>query len=150
MKSEHGRSCNDSSMGGGGGTQPRAPSATATVNEELGGSERDGDGGGRGGGLAGGHGGVGMRVVAHVSHQALVAITPHLDCCDGCCAKQLMAADLGPAFDLWQPTWAPPSAKNGFGVRKRFTSVLPVGVRDLTSESLLAALFLDGSSCGVG
>ena len=63
-------------MGGGGGTQPRAPSATATVNEELGGSERDGDGGGRGGGLAGGHGGVGMRVVAHVSHQALVAINP--------------------------------------------------------------------------
>ena len=55
-------------MGGGGGTQPRAPSATATVNEELGGSERDGDGGGRGGGLAGGHGGVGMRVVARLTN----------------------------------------------------------------------------------
>ena len=69
MKSEHGRSCNDSSMGGGGGTQPRAPSATATVNEELGGSERDGDGGSRGGGLVGGHGGVGMRVGGVAPHE---------------------------------------------------------------------------------
>ena len=60
-KSEHGRSCDDSSMGGDGGTQPRAPSATAVVNEELGGGERDGDGGGGGGRLGEGHGGVGMR-----------------------------------------------------------------------------------------
>ena len=48
-------------MGGGGGTQPRAPSATAVVDEELGGSERDGDGGGGGDGLVDGHGGRGTR-----------------------------------------------------------------------------------------
>ena len=59
VKSDHGRSCNDSSMGGGGSTQPRAPSATAAVNEELGGSERDGEGGDGGGALREGHRGNG-------------------------------------------------------------------------------------------
>ena len=59
-KSEHGCRYDDSSMGGDGGTHPRAPSATAAINEELGGSERDGDDGGGGDALGDDHGGGGM------------------------------------------------------------------------------------------
>ena len=60
---KHGRSGDDSSMGGGGGcSNNHAPRATAAGNDELGGSERDGDGGDGGDVVRGGHGGVGTRL----------------------------------------------------------------------------------------